>query len=164
MAIRESSIPDDSSIPKDALTERAFVTEDFDTLLEIERHAGNAGWDKAQLAAFTGQLHMDTRVITTSDLPADPIAFYVVEHGGDTLYLCNLAVAPDWRRRGVAQFALDSASSFALRFGYSILALNVQEENLAAQLLYRKAGFRAVSIEHNFYRGQDGYRMVKEVG
>jgi ribosomal protein S18 acetylase RimI-like enzyme len=46
---------------------------------------------------------------------------------------------------------------------YKRIALDVQEENLAAQLLYRKAGFRVVRICRLHYHSQDGYAMVKEL-
>jgi ribosomal protein S18 acetylase RimI-like enzyme len=41
--------------------------------------------------------------------------------------------------------------------------LHVQERNLAAQLLYRKMGYRAVEILNNVYEDQDAYRMVKRL-
>jgi ribosomal protein S18 acetylase RimI-like enzyme len=41
--------------------------------------------------------------------------------------------------------------------------LEVQESNLPAQLLYRKAGYRATRILRNYYptTHEDGYRMVR---
>ena len=43
--------------------------------------------------------------------------------------------------------------------------LEVEERNLPAQLLYRKAGYRAVQILRNFYPqlGEDAYRMVRRI-
>lgn len=143
--------------------ERSYCPDDFEVLLRIERHAGEARWDRRQLEAFLAPLHFDTRIIATALSPAHPIAFYVVEHGDKTLYLANLAVAPEWRRQGVAQFALQTVTALARRLRYARVALDVQEQNLPAQLLYRKAGYRAVQICPNHYQGQDGYRMVQEL-
>jgi ribosomal protein S18 acetylase RimI-like enzyme len=143
--------------------ERAFRDEDLDALEKIERAAGDARWTRRQLEYAAGSLEIDTRVITTAGEPGQPIAFYVVEHGDETLYLCNLAVATEWRRRGVAVFALEAAAEMGRSLGYAGIALHVQEENLPAQLLYRKAGFRATSIQRKFYGGQDGYHMEKDL-
>jgi ribosomal-protein-alanine N-acetyltransferase len=43
--------------------------------------------------------------------------------------------------------------------------LEVEERNLPAQLLYRKAGYRAVQILRNFYPqlSEDAYRMVRRL-
>ncbi|MEM0969726.1 MAG: GNAT family N-acetyltransferase [Verrucomicrobiota bacterium] len=114
---------------------------------------------------MTQRLDVDVRVLF-SDCSAstdEPIAFYAVEHGDSTLYLCNLAVAKRWRRRGVGTAALESASRFGKDLGYRFLELDVQEENLPAQLLYRKLGFRAVEVKPHFYRDQAGYNMLKEL-
>jgi ribosomal protein S18 acetylase RimI-like enzyme len=79
------------------------------------------------------------------------------------LYLANIAVAPDWRRRGVGRFTLERVEALARRLGCARITLDVQERNLAAQLLYRAMGFLAVQIKHGHYGSQDGYRMQKEL-
>ena len=143
--------------------ERPYFPEDFRTLDKIERQAGNARWNRLQLNYYTNHLGMDTRVITSVDQGNRPIGFFVLEHGDKTIYLCNIAVAEEWRRRGAASFALGAAENLARDLGYREIALDVQEENLAAQLLYRKAGYRAVNIRRKHYADQDGYRMVKDL-
>lgn len=49
--------------------------------------------------------------------------------------------------------------------GEGEIYLEVEESNLAAQLLYRKLGYRAVEILRNFYASlhEDGYKMVRKV-
>ncbi len=143
--------------------ERPYRTDDFEALAHIEDLAGDASWGRCELAFFTESLTVDTRVVTPFGYPAEAIGFYVVEHGDDVLYLSNLAVRPDWRRKGVAAFALEAATALARSLNYRELALDVQERNLAAQLLYRKAGFRAIDIRREFYSDQDGYHMVKSL-
>jgi len=143
--------------------ERSYQPEDLGALVQIEKEAGDAGWSRIELEFFAEHLFVDTRVVTPIEAPDTPIGFYVVEHGEETLYLCNIAVAADWRRRGVASFALEAATELARSINYEELALDVQELNLGAQLLYRKAGFRAIGIRRGYYTGQDGYHMVKRL-
>jgi ribosomal protein S18 acetylase RimI-like enzyme len=61
-----------------------------------------------------------------------------------------------WGRRKVAQ-ALDEHAG--------TIHLEVGESNLAAQLLYRKAGYRATRILRNHYPGleEDAYEMVRKI-
>ena len=56
-------------------------------------------------------------------------------------YVDGLSVAPGHRRRGVARLLLDAAERDARRAGASLLALDTGFENVAAQALYRGAGF-----------------------
>ena len=143
--------------------ERPFLNSDIDELTRIEEEAGNAQWSHQEIGLVASQLNCDTRVVTEAANRKRPIAFYVVEHDDATLYLCNLAVAAEWRRKGVALFALEEAAQLGRFLNYRELALDVQEENLAAQLLYRKAGFRVTEIRKGFYQSQDGYHMVRKL-
>ena len=139
--------------------ERPYFPGDLNSLDKIEQKAGEASWSRHEIKNFINRLDVDTRIVTTLEEPDQAIGFYAVEHGDETLYICNLAVATSWRRRGVAMFALKAAIRFGRELNYKKLSLHVQEENLPAQLLYRKAGFQVVNIHRGHYDGQDGYQM-----
>ncbi|HEY9734689.1 MAG TPA: GNAT family N-acetyltransferase [Trichocoleus sp.] len=62
------------------------------------------------------------------------------------LYLSNLAVHADFRRRGVALQLLKACERVALDWGFSDLYLHVMEDNLQARPLYCKAGYRLVQV------------------
>lgn len=53
----------------------------------------------------------------------------------------NIAVVPEWRRRGVARALLEAAQAFARAEGTHRLRLFVGAENTAAYALYRELGF-----------------------
>jgi ribosomal protein S18 acetylase RimI-like enzyme len=59
----------------------------------------------------------------------------------DAYYVDALAVAPDWRRKGVAQQLLDDAQLEASRAGLSALALDTGLHNRPARALYEAYGF-----------------------
>lgn len=59
----------------------------------------------------------------------------------DTLYLEALAVAPAFRRQGIAQELITHAQRYARANGYKYLALDVAGGNLPARTLYEKLGF-----------------------
>lgn len=60
--------------------------------------------------------------------------------------ILNLAVAPEWRRRGVAKALLEhQLAQGGTHF------LEVRESNLAAQALYRQFGFHEVGRRFGYY-------------
>lgn len=65
------------------------------------------------------------------------------------LYLSNLAVRADCRRKGVAQQLLQSCERTALEWGFRDLYLHVLATNHQARRLYWKAGYRLHRIEVN---------------
>jgi ribosomal protein S18 acetylase RimI-like enzyme len=60
----------------------------------------------------------------------------------DAYYVDALAVAPKWRRQGIARMLLDHAADQAAAAGWSGLALDTGLHNEGARALYRACGFR----------------------
>jgi ribosomal protein S18 acetylase RimI-like enzyme len=63
------------------------------------------------------------------------------------LYLSNLAVRSDLRRRGIALALLRTCERIALRWQIYDLYLHVTEDNHEARKLYHKAGFQLSQTE-----------------
>ena len=64
--------------------------------------------------------------------------------------LDNIAVAPEARRRGVADVLLSALTGFG-REHLAALMLEVRASNVAAIALYKKHGFAAVGRRKNYY-------------
>ena len=77
--------------------------------------------------------------------------------------LDNIAVAPDARRRGVANALLDALTGFG-REHLSVLMLEVRSSNAPAIALYEKHGFAAVGRRKNYYNAprEDAILMTLE--
>jgi len=67
--------------------------------------------------------------------------------GAKLAYLSSLSVAPELRRKGVARQLLAEAESTAGRWGCRSVALHVDCDDVGAQALYQRAGYRSVSVE-----------------
>jgi ribosomal protein S18 acetylase RimI-like enzyme len=65
------------------------------------------------------------------------------------IYISNLAVKADCRRRGVAQQLLHTCERVALDWGFTDLYLHVLENNHNARRLYEKVGYRLQRIDVN---------------
>ena len=70
----------------------------------------------------------------------------------DTADLTNIAVAPEYRRRGIAGLLLKELCS---GIGKANLFLEVRESNLPARSFYQKHGFEQVGIRKDFYQHPD---------
>jgi ribosomal protein S18 acetylase RimI-like enzyme len=62
-------------------------------------------------------------------------------------YISNLAVAPGFRRQGIAGRLLATCETLALSWNVRNLYLHVMEDNLAARRLYQRAGFQLFQSE-----------------
>ncbi|MGE5838326.1 MAG: GNAT family N-acetyltransferase [Deltaproteobacteria bacterium] len=75
-----------------------------------------------------------------------------------------IAVAPDFQHQGIGHELLQSAKREAEKLGEWRLCLHTARENLAAQKLFQRNGFRTVKSKARFYpSGQDALMMVSDL-
>ncbi len=90
------------------------------------------------------------------------IAFLLALREGEEIHIHDIAVAPNFRRKGVASALLCcllSAAGDARR-----LRLEVRASNSAARAFYAKHGFReAALLPHYYADGEDGILMIREL-
>jgi GNAT superfamily N-acetyltransferase len=84
--------------------------------------------------------------------------------GRQRLYLlANIAVHPDYRRRGLARLLTEQAVAHACRHRAAAIWLQVREDNPAAVALYSRLGFRERS-RRTTWRAEGGYRAAEAHG
>ena len=82
----------------------------------------------------------------------------------DYVKIMNIAVHPDFRRRGIAQMLVEQLVA-KLKARQSLrLMLEVRSSNMGAQALYEKMGFTQVGLRKNYYRNpkEDALILRKE--
>lgn len=67
----------------------------------------------------------------------------------------NLAVGPNWRRRGYASALLNAALAECRERGFKAVFLEVRESNQRAIAFYKKHGFAQSGSRPNYYRNPD---------
>lgn len=86
-------------------------------------------------------------------LDGDRVAGYV---GSQTVMdesdMMNVAVSPDYRRRGIGEQLVLSLAQALKQKGSHCLSLEVRASNAPAIGLYEKLGFRQVGLRKNYYR------------
>ena len=69
----------------------------------------------------------------------------------DEGYVTNIAVLPEYRRKGVASALIEYCFALASEKKLSFVSLEVRKSNLAAIKLYEKFGFEIIGERKNFY-------------
>lgn len=88
---------------------------------------------------------------------AEPQGFILIRAVADEAEILTLAVAPDFRRRGIAESLLEEASRMLRAGGTHRLFLEVADDNAPARALYEKHGFTATGRRAKYYeRGPSG--------
>jgi ribosomal-protein-alanine acetyltransferase len=81
-----------------------------------------------------------------------------------TGHITTIGVAPECRRRGVAQLLISKMEDGFRKRDVRIIRLEVRSVNTAAQQLYRKCGYTVTQRLPKYYsNGGDGLLMVKSL-
>ncbi len=142
---------------------RRAIASDSQMLAELDLKCFAIPWSEASFAADLADLEK---------------AFYLawefegklVGYGGywrvlDEGEIMNIAVAPEWRRRGLAAGLLQGLIRQAEIEQLRCLTLEVREGNLAARALYNRHGFVEVGLRRNYYadNNENAIIMLKNI-
>lgn len=99
-----------------------------------------------------------------------PVGFAMMGHLFEGLQeenrceLLAIAVEPSAQRQGIGRMLLEKIEEEAERLKEPILFLHTALENVHAQGLFKRHGFRPVALKKRFYpEGQDALMMIKAV-
>ena len=123
------------------------LPEDFESIAMLEEITFSEPWS---LNALLESFAHGTRFICAKQ--GDALAGYMgLSAVAGEGYVTNIAVFPEFKRRGVASLILFYAFSLARKLGLEFISLEVRESNNSAIALYQKFGFCKEGIRKNFY-------------
>ena len=128
---------------------RSAVPADAAGLVAIERRAFSDPWSEASFREALTSPWSFGLVAETRRAPAGYLIGREVAGTGEVL---NLAVAPEFRRRGIGGALLDAGLAALRRRKVDEVFLEVRESNILAQALYVGHGFRPVGQRAAYYR------------
>lgn len=137
---------------------RWMIRRDMAEVLDIEAACFEFPWLEED---FIRCLRQRNCIGMVAEHAGQVVGFMVYELTKTRIHVLNFAVAPAFRRLGVAtQMAAKLIGKLSSQRRTRI-TLEVRETNLAAQLFFRSAGFRAVSVLRAFYEDtpEDAYLM-----
>jgi ribosomal-protein-alanine N-acetyltransferase len=135
------------------------LEDDIDRIMAVM----SAAFDPAYGEAWTRRQVEDAMVIGNcywriAEVLDEPAGFTLTRFGFEEEELLLIAVAPDFRRKGIAHKLLQDCKADAKARGAKQLLLEMRNDNPAAQL-YRQNGFIEIGTRKNYYRTPDGTRL-----
>ena len=128
---------------------RSALPADAKAMLALERRAFTDPWSEVSFREALTSAWTFALVAETGRGMAGYLIGREVAGTGEVL---NLAVAPEFRRRGIAGALLEAGLAAFRRRKVDEIFLEVRESNRSAQSLYLSRGFRAVGQRAAYYR------------
>lgn len=124
-------------------------------VLAIEEVSYPRPWTPRVFADELEMMRRGERLYLAALVGRSLVGYGGILFAGDSAHVTNLAVDPDWRRRGVAAEVLLELAWRAREQGVEALSLEVRVSNHAAQDLYRRFGFAPAGVRPRYYEGVD---------
>jgi ribosomal-protein-alanine N-acetyltransferase len=126
---------------------------DVDEVVAIERISFSDPWSPRAFAmeASEGASRSWSWV---AEVEGEIVGYLVAWPVEDEVHLANVAVAREWRGRGIGRYLMEKLLERSRRHRASWIALEVRFSNEMARSLYESLGFRPVAIRKNYYRSE----------
>ena len=137
---------------------RWMIRRDMPEVLAIETNSFEFPWTEED---FIRCLRQRNCIGMVAEYDERVVGFMIYELHKNRLHILNFAVHPDFCRRGIGEQMVNKLIGKLSHGRRSRIMLEVRETNLAAQLFFRDAGFRAISVLRDFYDDtvEDAYLM-----
>jgi ribosomal-protein-alanine N-acetyltransferase len=140
---------------------RSAVPADAAPLVAIERRCFSDPWSETSFREALDSPWSFGFVAHTGQSIAGYLIGREMAGTGEVL---NLAVAPNFRRRGVARALLRASLALLRKRRVDEVFLEVRESNRSAQALYLSSGFRPVGQRSAYYRNPKEDALVLWLG
>jgi ribosomal-protein-alanine N-acetyltransferase len=140
---------------------RSAVAADAPALLAIERRAFSDPWTEV---SFREALTSTWTFGLVAETGRGLAGYFIGREVAGTGEVLNLAVAPEFRRRGIGGALLDAGLEALHRRRVDEVFLEVRESNSSARALYGAYGFQAVGQRAAYYRNPREDALVLRLG
>lgn len=135
-----------------------FTEEQVAWLEEIERSCFPDPWD---ISVIRSEIASPLCDLIVEEADGRIIGFALAKTAADEAELYQLAVLPDYRRRGIARRLLHELYEAVQGRGAAMCFLEVRSGNGGAIALYESEGFERISVRRCYYGDDDAiiYRL-----
>ncbi|OGK83461.1 MAG: ribosomal-protein-alanine N-acetyltransferase [Candidatus Rokubacteria bacterium GWC2_70_24] len=136
-----------------------MTLDDLDDVLAIERVSFKTPWSRAAFRYELAQNRVARCMVARAG--ARLCGYLCLWEIGHEIHITNLAVHPEWRRRGIARALLESILADGRARGVLLAFLEVRPTNVEALGLYGSLGFRIIGERKGYYfdTGEDALVM-----
>jgi ribosomal-protein-alanine N-acetyltransferase len=131
---------------------RDMQEDDISAILEIEEISFTTPWSEQD---FLNELHKKDVLLKVAVFEGNIIGYLCVNHHLHESHILNLAVHPDFRRRGIASILMEEAIRELEKMDCVFMYLKVRVSNTGAQRFYELLGFKVESIRKKYYGNPD---------
>ncbi|MEY3055017.1 MAG: ribosomal protein S18-alanine N-acetyltransferase [Ilumatobacteraceae bacterium] len=124
-------------------------------VLNIENAVHPKPWSSGVFSSELDLVRRGERYYVVAFLMGELVGYAGSLYAVDEAHVTNIAVAPEFRRRGVARALLHALASEAVAREMTSLTLEVRVGNKAAQELYREFGFAPAGVRHRYYENSE---------
>ena len=129
-----------------------MLAGDLDAVLTIEHKSFSMPWtDTMFLSEMRQGPGSQLLVARLEKRPATIVGYVGYRAVLDEMHVMIIAVAPAWRRRGIARHMLSEAMEQARQADCARAILEVRASNAGAQQLYYRLGFAPVGVRPKYY-------------
>lgn len=123
--------------------------EDLKEVLEISTISLKESWT---LDSFTKELTNPLAKYIVAKCNNKTVGFAGVWTIVDEGHITNIAVHPNYRKKGIGSLLVNSLIEHSFNWGCTALTLEVRASNTPAQNLYKKFDFVEEGIRKNYYK------------
>jgi len=131
---------------------RWMIRGDLRQVLAIERLTFEFPWSEDEFVRCLRQRNCIGAVFVCGERVD---GYMIYELYKNRLHVLNLAVASPCRRHGIGKALIEVLIGKLTPEGRRRIVAEVRETNLAAQLFFRKQGFKSVAVLRDFYEDTD---------
>lgn len=139
---------------------RRMDTRDLPDVLRIERLSFPNPWRQA---VFEGELQnpgISFPLVAVRETDGKVVGYIIYWKVRDDVQVNNIAVDPDFRRRGIADALLATVLAAVRAQGAAFVSLEVRASNAPALTLYEKFGFQALGMRKGYYSNPEEDAIV----
>jgi ribosomal-protein-alanine N-acetyltransferase len=138
-----------------------LAEEDLDEIMEIEELSFATPWSRY---AFLHEIDFPNSVFNVIRIDGKLVGYGGLWHIVDEAHISNIAIHPNYRRKGLGRRLLTHLLKQAVERGATKATLEVRPSNMAAQRLYGSFGFEVIAVRKNYYadEGEDALIMWSE--
>jgi ribosomal protein S18 acetylase RimI-like enzyme len=143
---------------------RAAQESDLDALMALE--AASFTTDRSDRRAFRHAVRSPSMslLVLPGDGGLDGYAIIERRRGSDLGRLSSIAIRPERKGGGLGKSLLEAAELDARAHGCRRLRLEVRSDNVPAQRLYDRAGYRRFAVVEDYYSdGTAAWRYEKQL-
>jgi len=130
---------------------RPAIQDDLQAVFELNLVSFAEAWSyQALIDALEQGYDLDVWLTVGGEL----VAYYLGRDVMDEMHIMQLAVAPAFRRQGLATRLMRHILEHKRCSGMRLAWLEVRPSNTAAQRLYTRLGFRIIGTRKNYYTPQ----------